>query len=136
MAYEATPGYRAALEAHLSAKSAAIGVQLRESQNAERARLGMPPRPDTPPEIRAAVATGSQLVETVVKQGFQDDWGFLVFRTDYIDEEAWEMYNTEFMRLIDKSIVDDNAESIHDGCMMKTVDDEDLQGINLRDVRE
>ena len=72
----------------------------------------------------------------VVRQGYQADWGFLLFRTDYSDDAAWERYEQEFKRLTDKSVIDDGAESIHDGCMVKMVVDEELEGSRMEDVRQ
>ena len=136
IAYTQTPTYTSALAASHAAQSNDFKSSQHARYNDERARLGLPPRPDTPPENAAAARTGSQLVEVVVRQGFQADWGFLLFRTDYSDDAAWERYEQEFKRLIDKSVVDDGAESIHDGCMVKMVDDEDLEGASVEDVRQ
>ena len=35
-----------------------------------------------------------------------------------------------------KSIVDDNAKSVHDGCMVRMVEDGELQGANMKDIRQ
>ena len=136
IAYTQTPEYISALNASHSAQSTTFKSSQRARYNAERAQLGLPPRPDTPPEIAAAARTGSQLVEVVVREGVQADWGFLLFRTDYGDEAAWERYEQEFKRLVDKSVIDDGAESIHDGCMVKMVDDPELEGASVEDVRQ
>lgn len=136
IAYTRTPAYIAALAASQAAESQSFKTSQRARYNAERASLGLPPRPVTPPETRAAGASGSQLVETVVKQGFHDDWGFLLFRTDYSDDNAWARYEAGFKRVIDKSVVDDGAECVQDGCMVKMVDDEDLEGAAAEVVRQ
>ena len=136
IAHTQTPGYISALNASHAAQSATFKSSQRARYNAERAELGLPPRPNTPPETAAAARTGSQLVEVVVRQGFQADWGFLLFRTNYGDNAAWERYEQEFKRLVDKSVIDDGAESIHDGCMVKMVDDPELEGASVEDVRQ
>ena len=136
IAYTQTPGYILGLNASHAAQSTTFKSSQRACYNPERAQLGLPPRPNTPPDIAAAARIGSRLVEVVVRKGFQADWGFLLFRTDYGDQAAWERYEQEFKRLIDKSVIDDGAESIHNGCMVKMVDDPELEGASVEDVRQ
>lgn len=127
-------------------RKAKSDAQLRERQNAELERLGLPPRPDTPQQgegqsvLGRPLPTSSQLVEVVEKQGVQADWGFLLFRTDYSDESRWEKFEEGFNELVDKSTEDDKAGSmgivrIEEGLMVKMVVDEGLQGASMVDVR-
>ena len=127
-------------------RNAEFKSQLRERQNAERERLGLPPRPDTPPQggsqsiLGRPQLTSSQLVEVVERQGYQADWGFLLFRTDYSDESRWEKFEQGFNDLIDKSIEDDETGTkgiarIEEGLMVKMVVDEGLEGANEADIR-
>ncbi|KAL8744814.1 MAG: hypothetical protein Q9190_002986 [Brigantiaea leucoxantha] len=139
--FEARDGSKSEAE-----RKAEFKTQLRERQNAERERLGLPPRPETPLQEEGQSAAGrplptsSQLVEVVERQGYQADWGFLLFRTDYNDESRWKEFEQVFNELIDKSIEDDEVESmkiarIEEGLMIKMVVDEGLEGANMADIR-
>ena len=37
---------------------------------------------------------------------------------------------------MDKSVIDDGAESIHDSCMVKMVDDPEVEGASVESVRQ
>lgn len=106
----------------------------------------MPPRPETIPPAEAVeqpqrpLPTTSQLVEVVEREGYQDDWGFVLFRTDYSDESRWERFEEGFNNLIDKSIEEDEEGStgigrIERGLMVKMVVDEELEGARVEDIR-
>lgn len=42
------------------------------------------------------------LVEVVERAGF-DDFGFIVFRTDYSDDQRWEQWDNQFERKLNAS---------------------------------
>lgn len=120
--------------------------QLRQRQNAAREQRGRPPRPETPPAAEVVgqppgpLPTGSQLVEVVEREGFGADWGFVLFRLDYGDEESWERFEEAFNDLLEKSIVEDEKGSmgigrIEQGLMVKMVVDPQLEEAGMEDVR-
>ena len=63
----------------------------------------------------------------VVERGGFDDFGFIVFRTDYSDEQRWEQWLKEFNRIIDASMESaSGGKKIEDKCFMPTYEDEDM----------
>lgn len=68
------------------------------------------------------------VVEVVERGGF-DDFGFIVFRTDYSDEERWEQWQKEFQRIIDVSMASaSGGKKIEDKCLLLNYEDEDMAG--------
>lgn len=117
-------------------RKADFRAQLRERQNAERARHGMPHRPDNPPSQTPLKPPSSQLVEILERNQWQDDWGFVLFRTDYTDEARWERFAEEFNRIIDASIEEMVDERSKEGVMVKMVVDENLQGASYGEIAQ
>lgn len=94
----------------------------------------MPPRPENPPSQTPLKPPSSQLVEILERNQWQDDWGFVLFRTDYTDEARWERFAEEFNRIIDASIEEMVDERSKEGVMVKMVVDEDLQGASYGEI--
>ncbi|KAJ5531515.1 hypothetical protein N7527_004908 [Penicillium freii] len=68
------------------------------------------------------------VVEVAERGGF-DDFGFIVFRTDYSDEQRREQWRKEFQRIIDASIKRaSGGKKIEDKCFIPTYEDEDMAG--------
>ncbi|MCJ1270852.1 hypothetical protein MMC22_010749, partial [Lobaria immixta] len=121
----------------------------RAKQNALRAREGLPLLPPPPPAAAAAIEsasaqgaveakTKSQLVEVVERNGWQSDFGFVLFRTDYTDEDAWERFEEVFNKLVDGSVAaevqGEEGKWMEGGVMVKMVVDDELQGAQAGDV--
>lgn len=77
----------------------------------------MPPWPETIPPAEAVeqpqcpLPTTSQLVEVVEREGYQDNWGFVLFRINYSEKNRRERFKEGFNDLIDKSIEEDGEGS-------------------------
>lgn len=90
----------------------------------------MPPAPRVP----LFEKNDDPVVEVVERGGF-DDFGFIVFRTDYFDEQRWEHWHKEFHRIIDDSMERASGEKkIEDKCFMPTYEDEDLAGATHNEI--
>ncbi|MCJ1349950.1 hypothetical protein MMC31_008193, partial [Peltigera leucophlebia] len=76
------------------------------------------------------------LVEILERNQWQDDWGFVLFRTDYADEARWERFEEEFTRMIDSSIEEMVDERSKEGLMVKMVVDGDLHGASYGDIAQ
>ena len=115
--------YESALERQTEFKST------RQRQSEARERRGMPP----------LLKTSSQLVEIVERNEQQANWGFVLFRLDYSDDELWDKFQEGFTKLIDKSIEEDEEGStgigrIEQGLMMKIVVDQQMKDARMEDV--
>lgn len=79
-------------------------------------------RPKTPkPNVDAVVQ--------VVQEAGYDDFGFVLVRLDYSDEDAWTRWNTAFQEYLDQSLEDSQGgQSIADKLFTLNVEDEDLTG--------
>lgn len=117
-------------------RKADFRAQLRERENAVRVRHGMPPRPNNPSLQTPLKPPSSQLVEILERNQWQDDWGFVLFRTDYADEARWERFEEEFTRMIDSSIEEMVDERSKEGLMVKMVVDGDLHGASYGDIAQ
>lgn len=74
------------------------------------------------------------VVEVVERGGF-DDFGFIVFRTDYSDEQRWEQWHKEFQRIIEASIERaSGGKKIEAKCFMPTYEDEDMAGATHEEI--
>ena len=101
----------------------------RQRQSEAREQQGMPPLPKTT----------SQLVEVVERNGNQADWGFVLFRLDYSDEDLWERFQEAFTNLIEMSIEEDEKGSkgigrIEEGLMVKMVVDQQMKEARMEDI--
>ncbi|KAJ5967003.1 hypothetical protein N7501_003251 [Penicillium viridicatum] len=95
-----------------------------EHRRKVRAERGLPPAPGVP----LFEKNDDSVVEVVERGGF-DDFGFIVFRTDYSDEQRWEQWHKEFQRIIDAPIERaSGGKKIEDKCFMPTYEDEDMAG--------
>lgn len=123
-------------------RKAEMQASRRAKQNALREREGMPHLPPVAaePTTEGAVEakTKSQLVEVVERNGWQSDFGFVLFRTDYTDEDAWERFEEVFNKLVDESVAAEvqGAERnwVEEGVMVKMVVDDALEGAQVGDV--
>ena len=114
----------------------------RAKQNALREREGLPLLPPVAAEPAAEEPvehrTKPQLVEVVERNGWQSDFGFVLFRTDYTDEGAWERFEEVFNMLGDESVAAETqgAEKpwMEEGVMVKMVVDDALEGAQVEDV--
>lgn len=114
----------------------------RAKQNALREQEGLPLLPPVAAEPAAAEAveakTKPQLVEVVERNGWQSDFGFVLFRTDYKDEGAWERFEEVFNKLVDESVAAEvqgaEREWVEEGVMVKMVVDDALEGAEVEDV--
>ncbi|KAJ5724338.1 hypothetical protein N7488_002373 [Penicillium malachiteum] len=87
-----------------------------------------------PPECRCLKKNDDPVVEVVERGGF-DDFGFIVFRTDYSDEERWEQWLKEFQRIIDASVERaSGGKKIEDKSLILTYDDEDMAGVTHEQI--
>lgn len=105
--------------------------RMRKWLDDERARyLANPDAPASPlintqkvpkPDVDAVVQ--------VVQEAGYDDFGYVLVRLDYTDEDAWTRWNTIFHQYLDRSIEESlGGESIADKSLIVTVDDEELNG--------
>ncbi|KAK4862198.1 hypothetical protein LT330_003336 [Penicillium expansum] len=95
-----------------------------EHRRKVRAERGLPPAPGVP----LFEKNDDPVVEVVERGGF-DDFGFIVFRTDYSDEERWEQWQKEFQRIIDVSMASaSGGKKIEDKCLLLNYEDEDMAG--------
>ncbi|KAJ5648149.1 hypothetical protein N7490_004521 [Penicillium lividum] len=103
-----------------------------EHRRKVRAERGLPPAPGRP-----IFEDPDDAVVEVVERGGFDDFGFIVFRTDYSDETRWEQWHKEFYRRIDASIDSvSGGKKIEDKCLMPTFEDEDLEGATYQQILE
>ncbi|KAJ5914229.1 hypothetical protein N7504_003112 [Penicillium tannophilum] len=101
-----------------------------EHRRKVRAERGLPPAPGVP----LFEENDDPVVEVVERGGF-DDFGFIVFRTDYSDEERWQQWHKEFQRIIDASMKRaSRGEKIEDKCLLLTYEDEDMAGVTHEQV--
>ena len=101
----------------------------RQRQREARQRQDMPP----------LLETTSQLVEIVERNNQQANWGFMLFRLDYSDDDLWDKFQEGFTTLIDKSIEEDEEGRtgigrIEQGLMMKIVVDQQMKEARMEDV--
>ncbi|KAG9684844.1 hypothetical protein KCU95_g12806, partial [Aureobasidium melanogenum] len=68
-------------------------------------------------------------VVQVVQEAGYDDFGYVLVRLDYTDEDAWTRWNTIFHQYLDRSLEESlGGESIADKLLIVNVEDEDLDG--------
>ncbi|KGO69175.1 hypothetical protein PITC_095880 [Penicillium italicum] len=97
-----------------------------------RAELGLPPAPGLP----LFEANDDPVVEVVERGGFED-FGYIVFRTDYSSEQRWEEWHKEFNRIIDASIEGaSGGKKIEDKCLLPIYLDEDLDRATRQQILE
>lgn len=114
----------------------------RVKQNTLREREGLPLLPPVAAESATEGAVEAirkpQLVEVVERNGWQSDFGFVLFRTDYTDEGAWERFEEVFNKLIDESVAAEvqgaENEWVEEGVMVKMVVDETLEGAPVGEI--
>lgn len=111
----------------------------RAKQNALREREGLPLLPPVTAETPTERAkTNPQLLEVVERNGWESDFGFVLFRTDYTDEDAWERFENVFNKLIDESVASEvqgaGRDWVEDGVLVKMVVDDELEGAQVGDV--
>ncbi|KAJ6038093.1 hypothetical protein N7499_003440 [Penicillium canescens] len=93
-----------------------------EHRRKVRAERGLPPAPSMP----LFEKNDDPAVKAVERGGF-DDFGSIVFRTDYSDEQRWEQWHKEFHRIIDASMEGaSGGRKIEDKCFIPTYEDEDM----------
>ena len=78
-------------------------------------------------------------MEVVERHGFEADWGFVLFRLDYSDDDLWERFQEAFTNLIAKSIEEDEKGStgigrIEEGLIVKMVVDQQMQEARMEDI--
>lgn len=125
-------------------RKAEMHASRRAKQNALREREGLPLLPPAAAESAAQGAveakTKSQLVEVVERNGWQSDFGFVLFRTDYTDEDVWERFEEVFNNLVDESVAaevkGEERKWVEEGVMVKMVVDDALEGAQAGDVAE
>ncbi|OQD69000.1 hypothetical protein PENPOL_c002G07085 [Penicillium polonicum] len=101
-----------------------------EHRRKVRAERGLPPAPGVP----LFEKNDDPVVEVVERGGF-DDFGFIVFRTDYSDEQRWEQWHKEFQRIIEASIERaSGGKKIEAKCFMPTYEDEDMAGATHEEI--
>ena len=110
--------------------------QLHQRQSVAREQQGKPPRLETP---LSKNPTTSRLVDVVERKGFEADWGFLLFRLDYSDDDLWEKFEETFIDLIEKSIEEDEKGStgigrIEEGLIVKMVVDQQMKDARMDDI--
>ncbi len=116
-------------------------MRIHEADNAVRKSQGRPPRTALPPEL---VDTEDDrpplLVEVVEVNGYTQAWGFLLFRTDYTNERAWQTFEKKFNMLVATSLkigkdgIGSDYERIASGKTIKIISDKSLQGASELDV--
>ncbi|KAJ5608666.1 hypothetical protein N7528_009233 [Penicillium herquei] len=101
-----------------------------ERRRKVRIERSLPPAPGVP----LFEKNDDPVVEVVERGGF-DDFGFIVFRTDYSDEERWEQWLKEFQRIIDASVERaSGGKKIEDKSLLLTYDDEDMAGVTHEQI--
>ena len=103
--------------------------QLRQRQSIAREQQGVPPLPETT----------SQLVEIVERNEQQANWGFVLFRLDYNDDDLWDKFLEGFAKMVEKSIKEDEGRStgigrIQQGLMIDIVLDPQMRDARIEDV--
>ncbi|CAD0097272.1 unnamed protein product, partial [Aureobasidium mustum] len=89
------------------------------------------------PDVPNILSTAKQIVPKpdvdavmqVVQEAGYNDFGFVLVRLDYSDEDAWTRWNTAFQEYLDRSLEESQGgQSIADKLMTMNVEDEDLNG--------
>ena len=80
------------------------------------------------------------LLTVIEANGFQDAWGFVLFRTDYQDQSQWERFKEHFDAIVDISIGPyrsnmTNIESPFGGLNILIIDDPTLAGASEDRIR-
>lgn len=76
------------------------------------------------------------VVEVVERARF-DDFGFIVFRTDYSDDQRREQWDEQFERRLNASMeTTSGGKKIEDKCLMPQYLDEDLDGASHQKIQE
>lgn len=78
-------------------------------------------------------------MEVVERHGFEADWGFVLFRLYYSDDDLWERFQEAFTNSIAKSIEEDEKGStgigrIEEGLMVKMVVDQQMREARMEDI--
>ncbi|KAG9959888.1 hypothetical protein KCU61_g6988, partial [Aureobasidium melanogenum] len=97
----------------------------------ERAQyLANPDVPPVPSTTKQRVPKPDiDAVVQVVQEAGYGDFGFVLVRLEYTDEDAWTRWNTTFHQYLDQSLEESlGGESIADKSLILTVEVEDLDG--------
>ena len=103
-----------------------------EHQRELRVERGLPPSRGVP----LFEENVDFVVQVVEREGY-DDFGYLRFRTDYIDQRRWEQWKKDYERIEDvmtKKIC--GWKKVEDKCFMPIYEDEDLQGATHKQIQE
>lgn len=122
-------------------------MHFHEAANAERLSQGRPPRIALPAKLTDPEDDEPpELVDVVVVNGYKQAWGFLIFRTDYKNEVAWQTFENKFNMLVTTSlkigkpgkpgepIVGRDYQRIASGKTIKVITSPSLQGASVLDV--
>ena len=116
----------------VEARQVICRAQQNEHRRLERERRGLPPAPPKP-LFEEPVDAVVQLVE---RNGF-DDFGFIVFRADYSDEEYWDKWQEQFIKRLDDSLAQaSGGQKIEEKLLTPIFDDSDLQGAGFEQIQE
>ncbi|KAJ5734879.1 uncharacterized protein N7483_000004 [Penicillium malachiteum] len=103
-----------------------------EHRRKVREERGLPPAPGV-----SLLEKNDDPVVEVVERGGLHDFGFIVFRTNYLDDERWQQWDTEFQRIIDASIEDANGgKKIEYKCLTLIYNDEDMADATHEQIQQ
>lgn len=118
-------------------------AQFLEDNRAKRERLGLPSKPVEPgfSLFNGYDAPGKAPVRDPIVQIVEDagheDFGFVLFRTDFSDEAKWDQWEEGFIKLIDGSLGKRTGhERITEGLVVPIDMDDELSGTTWEGVQE
>ncbi|KAJ5106521.1 hypothetical protein N7456_003196 [Penicillium angulare] len=75
------------------------------------------------------------VVEVVERSGF-DDFGFMVFRTDYSNAQRWEQWDKKFHQRLDASLERaSGGKKIEEKCLIPNYEDDDLDSADYHKIQ-
>ncbi|RAK95646.1 uncharacterized protein BO80DRAFT_429737 [Aspergillus ibericus CBS 121593] len=117
---------------NVEARKVVCQAQHNEHYRLERERRGLPPAPPKPLFEEPVDA----VVQVVERAGF-DDFGFIIFRAEYSDEERWDTWQEQFLKRLDDSLAQaSGGKRIEEKLLTPIFDDSDLHGATLEQIQE
>ncbi|OBT77020.1 hypothetical protein VF21_02882 [Pseudogymnoascus sp. 05NY08] len=117
---------RMAAQAHLNFEATKARIRAEDAAN------GRAPR-----DMLYEIETEHPLVQVIEEAGY-DDFGFLLFRTDFSDDARWERFVVEWDVLLDKRLDEAGLETglqrIAEKVFTKMVDDDCMSGMGAGNV--
>ncbi|KAJ5278948.1 hypothetical protein N7478_004320 [Penicillium angulare] len=85
---------------------------------------------------KPALQSNDDPVVEVVERNRLDDFGFMVFRTDYSNAQRWEQWDKKFHQRLDASLKRaSGGTKIEDKCLIPNYEDEDLHNADYHQIQ-